>query len=243
MASGGVEVSTFFIGHVLSSAGSTSGRILSGFGSRIAIPAADSGESGAASQAVEVDLSFVGIFHPGETASVSSDAYELTASVLVPVASEVLHASLLGKFSYGSFLEAGDWPSPYDGLTRFPGLALALALEYDVENLRAFAAPEIEVGTFYPNYDPTLVPGFFAWGYLRGGIESKLGPFSLALSGAIRSLPFNYGLAFAWPLSAGLEIRWHGRERPLVLSFISTGEFDSRAAWYLNSGISVGYRL
>ena len=243
MASGGVEISSFLLGHVLSSTGPTNGRILSGFGSRIAFPAADSGESGAASQAVEVDLSFVGIFHPGETASVSSDAYELTASVLVPVASEAFHASLLGKFSYGSFLEAGDWPSPYDGLARFPGLSLALALEYDVENLRAFAAPEIEVSTFYPNYDPAIVPGFFAWGYLRGGLESKLGPFSLALSGAVRSLPFNYGLSVAWPLSAGFEIRWHGRERPLVLSFLATGEFDSRAAWYLNSGISVGYRL
>ena len=243
MASGGLEVSSFIMGHVLSSAGTASGRILSGLGSRMAFPTAVSGESGTDSQSVEMDLSVVGIFHPGENAPVSSDAYELTASVLVPVASEGFFASLVGKFSYGSFLEAGDWPSPYDGLARFPGISLAMAFEYDIDNLRVFASPEIAAGTFYPEYNPALVPGLFTWGYLRGGLESTIGPFSIAASGALRSLPLDTGLGIAWPLSAGLEVRWQARESPLVLSFLSTGEFDSRASWYLNSGLSIGYRL
>ena len=240
-APGGLEISSFLLGHVLSSSGPTTGRILTGMGTRFSIPPSSSG--GGSPADIEVDFSFMGIFHPGETAAVSSDAYDVCAALLYPLAVEPLRASLLAKFTYGSFVDAGDWPNPYDGLARFPGLSVALPVEYDVDTMRAFFAPEVEVGTFYPNYDPAAVPGFYSWGYLRAGFEAQTGPLSIALSGALRSAPFDRGLSLAWPLPAGLELRWHATQSPLVLSFLLTGEFDSRSSWYLNSGFSVGYRL
>lgn len=238
-APGGLELGSFVLGHVLSSSGPPTGRLLSGIGTRLGIEAGGEGPE----RTYELDLSALGIFHPGETGPLSTDAYVASLSFLAPLSSGPLLSSLLIKASYGSFLEAGDWPSPYDGLARYPGLSLSLPLEYDADSLRGFLAPELALGRFYPGYDPAQVPGFHSWAYLRAGFESSFGPFSLALSGALRSLPLEEGLGLSWPLPAGLELRWHGAETPLVLSFILTGEFDSRAAWYLNSGLGLGYRL
>ncbi|HUX38661.1 MAG TPA: PEGA domain-containing protein [Rectinemataceae bacterium] len=243
MAVGALEVSSFVMGHVLSSSGTPTGRIVSGLGSRMGLPLPASAGGNKGEEAMEFDLSIAGFFHPGEAAAQSSDAFELSASLLVPMASTPAQASLLVKFCYGSFFAAGDWPSPYDGLARYPGLSLALPIEYELDELRVFIAPEIDVGPFYPNYDPARVPGFYSWAYLRGGVETTLGPLSLALSGALRSAPFDRGILLAMPLPAVLEVRWHARKVPLVLSFLLSGEFDSAMSWYLNSGLSLGYRL
>ncbi len=243
MAAGGLELSSFAMAHVASANGIPTGRIVSGLGSRIGLPPPISVSGNGLEEPMELDLSFAGYFHPGEVAAPSSDAFEMSAALLIPLASSPILSSLLAKFSYGSFFDAGDWPSPYDGLARFPGLSLALPLEYDQAETRIFLAPELCAGLFYPNYDPARVPGFYSWAYLRGGIESTMGPLSFALSGALRSAPFDGGFRLALPLPAGFEIRWHSKKLPLVLSFLLTGEFDTLLSWYLNSGLSLAYRL
>jgi hypothetical protein len=244
MEADGIEFTGGLVGHVVDSIGRPIGRLAVQLGSRVGIPLG--GSAGGLENSLEFDLSGMFVLHPGSSSEVSTDSYTLTAALLVPLSplsKGPVFTALLGKFSYGSFLEAGDRPSPGDAATRFPGLSLGLPIEFDQGNLRGFFSPEIEVGLFHPGYDPARVSGLFVWAYLRGGIEVTLGDLTAALSAALRSMTFDQGFGIDLPIEAGVEIRWHLPEAPLVVSVVATGEFDRSSSWYLNSGLSIGFRL
>ena len=243
LASGHPEFTVGMIGHLDPGSGSAvSGRLISQAGLRIGIPMDGLDET----RSLELDFSVAGIFHPGASQTVSSDSYATSLSVELPLSSrrsQSLSAALVGTWTYGSFISAGDWPSPWDGPTRFPGLSLTLPLEWSDGLIRAMIAPELEVSAFYPGYVPARVPGFYAWGYLRGGVEAPLGDFRLGLSAALRSTSFDRAFRLALPVEAGLELRWHAREIPLALGFVASMEFESMSAWSVGSGLLVHTRL
>ncbi|MEI6385864.1 MAG: FlgD immunoglobulin-like domain containing protein [Spirochaetota bacterium] len=243
LASGHPEFTAGLLGHIDPGSGSTvSGRLVSQAGLRLGVPM----DGLDATRSLELDFSVAGIFHPGAKQTVSSDSYAMSLSVELPLADgggRSLSAALVGTWTYGSFITAGDWPSPWDGPTRFPGLSLTLPLEWSDGFIRTMIAPELEVSSFYPSYVPARVPGFYAWGYLRGGVEAPLGDFRLGLSAALRSTTFDQAFRLALPAEAGLELRWHSREIPLALGFVASMEYESPRAWSLGSGLLVQTRL
>ncbi|MFZ4615162.1 MAG: FlgD immunoglobulin-like domain containing protein [Rectinemataceae bacterium] len=243
LASGHPEFTVGMIGHLdPGSASAVSGRLISLAGLRLGVPMDGLDET----RSLELDFSVAGIFHPGAKEAVSSDSYATSLSVELPLTGgggQSLAAAIIGTWTYGSFITAGDWPSPWDGPTRFPGLSLTLPVEWSDGLIRALIAPELEVSAFYPSYVPARVPGFYAWGYLRGGVEAPLGDFRLGLSAALRSTTFDQAFRLALPVEAGFELRWHAREIPLALGFIASMEFESMSAWSVGSGLLVQTRL
>ncbi len=156
-----------------------------------------------------------------------------------------LSAALYAKLSLNSFLQSGDWPSDWDGSTRYSGLSVGLPLEAASGGLRAFVTPELEASTFYPGYgdDRWEVPGLFTWGYLRAGLEYSLGDVSAAASCALRTQPFNAAFGLSMPIAAGLELRWHSPDRPFVLGLAATGEFGGPNDYYLMGGLFLGRKF
>jgi len=245
MEAGGVEIAGGFMAHTLDASGPSFGRLTLQAAYRIGVAAVPGMVRGTESPSFELGFSSMGIFHPGLYSNPSTDSFNLSGYALFPLFQGQVSNSFLVRYTWGSFIDtnAGTWPSPWDGPTRFPGLAIGLPIEIDQDNLRLFVSPEFEVSTFYPGYDPNLVPGFYAWGYLRAGFELTVDDLSLGLSGALRSTNIEEGLGLAYPIAAGFEARWHSPDSPFVLSFMASGEFDARSSWYLNSGVTAGFRL
>jgi hypothetical protein len=134
---------------------------------------------------------------------------------------------------------------PWDGAARYSGISAGLSLEYAASSLRAFAAPELEVSNYYPNWiaGPWETPGLFSWAYLRLGLEAKAGDCTIALSGALRSAPFGGKLELIGPYPLGLEATWYSPSSPWILSFIATGEVEDLANYYFGAGFSLGFRM
>ena len=242
---GRIETMAGILGHIVSAEGPVSGRATIHGGIRLGIPSVPEPVASTAPSSWELDVSTMAILHPGSAATISSDSMIVTAALKMPMGGSPILSALLAKVSYGTFIDpqAGDWPSPWDGPARFPGISLGIPLEYDQDNLRLFITPEVDAGAFYPGYDPARVPGFYGWAYLRGGLELTLGGVSTAISGILRTKTFDQGLSLSLPVSVGLESRWHAPNSRLVLSLIATGEFDSRSEYYASAGLAIGLHL
>jgi hypothetical protein len=198
----------------------------------------------------ELDASVMGVLWQDDP---YADSYSITgawkhslggAPLAAPGAAAIYVKGTVARFFSGD-PESSVSPS-WDGTTRYTGLSVGLPLEYATGSVRAFAAPELEVSDYYPNWTAPGArwdtPGFFAWAYLRLGLEATAGRYSIAVSGALRSAPFGGEFELAGPTPIGLEIRWHAPSTPLVLSFIATGEIESLSSYWIGAGIGVGFR-
>jgi hypothetical protein len=156
-----------------------------------------------------------------------------------------LSAAVYTKLSLNGFLQSGDWPTDWDGSTRYAGISTGLPLEAALGGLRAFLTPELVASTFYPGYGDGRweVPGLFTWGYLRFGLEYTMVDVSVAASCALRSQPFNAAFGLRLPVSAGMEFRWHSPDTPFVLALDLSGEFEGRNDYYLMGGLCLGRKF
>lgn len=138
------------------------------------------------------------------------------------------------------------YPPAWDGLANFDGLSLSLPLEYGDGPLRFFAAPEVQISSFYPywtdNRWPT--PDLFLWSTLRFGVESRLtNPLRLALSAALKSEPFNKGtVALQLPLSLGAELSLYTHS-PVQFTAYALGEAGGPYSYAVYGGIGVGLQF
>ncbi len=243
LPSGGAEFEVGALGHLVPSQSGITGRATAQAGLRLGLGGGPSGTG------YELDLSTMGIFHPGDPEANQIDAFEVTGALKYAFITGPESAAIYAKATWSSFYDpaAGGWPSDWDGPTRFGGLSVGLPIEEASDNLRLFVAPELQSSTFFPGYGTDLswnVPGFFVWAYLRGGFEVTIENLSFAVSGALRSQPFTgAALALRQPASVGAEIRWHSPSSPLIISFLMTGEIRNSYDYYLSSGIGVGLRL
>jgi hypothetical protein len=228
--------------HLAPSGSSLSGLGTAHAGLRFGLPSG-SGNS-------ELAFSYMGVFWQDQPAA---NSYSLTgawkyslggAPLATPTAAAIYVKASIARF-YGQDPADPTLPS-WDGTTRYSGLSLGLPLEYGEGSVRGFLSPELEFSTYYPNWAsreaPWSTPGFFAWAYLRLGLEASVGRHSIAFSGALRSSPFGQGLALAGHLPLGLEVRWHAPSSPLVLSLLATGEFEGLSSYYFGAGIGMGIR-
>lgn len=198
----------------------------------------------------EVAVSGMGVFYPGY--DFSADSGLVSATLKTSLSSDETWAwALLFGANAGSYFSVAA-PSSWDGPARFPGVSAGLAVESDSSIARAFGSAQLEASDYYPGYGygegyPEL-PGFFAWVYLRGGLEFVLPDFlgceaTLSLSAAGRSAPFSRGLSFELPLSMGAELQCYLPGSPLILSAYASGEWASRSSFYLGGGLGLGFVL
>lgn len=238
-----IETASGFLGHIDADEGYLKGRATVHSGIRLGLGGAGSGSRW------EIDASGLFILHPGDPAAADLDALAFTAAAKFAFLTGPDSAAVYLKGTVSAFLneDLGGWPSDWDGPTRFGGVSIGLPLEKAFDRIRLMVAPEIQVSTFYPGYGSDLswnVPGFFVWAYLRAGFEYTLGSVTFAVSAAPRTSPFDGGsLKLDLPVPAGLEVRWHAAQAPLVLSFLAVGEFGGKRDYYLSSGLSVGFRF
>jgi len=196
----------------------------------------------------ELDLSCMGVLWSAEPLA---DSFVATAAAKVGLAGdpgEAFAAAAYAKINYARFLSSpsGGYAPSWDGHTRYSGVSVGLPLEIAVGRARAFVCPELQVSSFYPYWaDQSTeweVPGLFAWGYLRTGVEGSLGPLSLALSAAFRSRPFGSPFGLRLPLPLAAELRWHDADSPLVLQLFAAGEIRAPGSYYFGGGIGIGAR-
>jgi hypothetical protein len=199
--------------------------------------------------ASELDLSLASRLWQG---SPDADSYSIAAAwkrTLGDAPSAGAAAAVYVKASFARYFDEDPNSSvvpPWDGDTRYAGLSIGLPLEWAAAPIRAFASPEIEVSSYYPNWDSAgsgEPPGLFAWAYLRLGLEARSGNFTIALSGALRSEPFGGGIALAGPIPLGLECRWYSPSSPLSLALLVTGEIEDIANYYFGAGLGLEYEL
>lgn len=137
-------------------------------------------------------------------------------------------------------------PPAWDGLANYDGLSLSVPLEYSDGPLRLFAAPEIQVSTFYPYWtdDRWPTPDLFVWSTLRMGAEVRVSnPLRLALSAAMKSDPLNKGaLTLQFPLSLGAELSIYTRG-PLNITAYTLAEAGGPYSYVVYGGIGFGGRF
>ena len=212
----------------------------------------------ASSGGSELDFSYMGIYWQGLP---DSDSYSISAAWKLglggrgspPGGRQDGERSAAAFYLKGTLARFDDEdpdssvaPS-WDGTTRFSGISAGLPLELDLSGSRIFAAPEIELSDYYPNWAaagaPYEAPGLFAWAYLRVGIEATLSDCTLGLSGALRSAPLGGPFGLAGPCPVGFELKWHSPSSPLVLEFMATGEIEGLDDYYLGAGLAAAYRM
>jgi len=160
-------------------------------------------------------------------------------------------AAFLARAGIGAFIdeELADWPGSWDGAARFPGAGGGIVLEYAPGPARIFLSAEAIASRFYPEWGDQSgvwweVPGFFAWAYLRGGVEAliQLGPagqLSAMASAAARSWPFGGPAGFQPPLSVAGELAWYAPSSPFVLHAYAAGQWERFYSWYFGGGLGL----
>jgi hypothetical protein len=160
-------------------------------------------------------------------------------------------AAFLARAGIGRFLDddLADWPGSWDGAARFPGAGGGLVIEYAPGPGRVFLSAEAIASRFYPEWGDQSgvwwgVPGFFAWAYLRGGVEAliQLGPagqLSAMASAAARSWPFGGPAGFQPPLSVAGELAWYAPSSPFVLHAYAAGQWERFYSWYFGGGLGL----
>lgn len=239
LAAGAFESTAGVLAFVVALESEDAGRILAQGGFRIGIGAAGSPAGG-----FELALSGMLVLYPEYWSDpLPIDSGSICASLKRSLLSGPFSAAFYIKGCYDSFLAAGNYPTDWDGATRFEGISAGFPIEAAAGPARLFVTPELIASPFYPGYgDSPDVPGLFAWGYLRAGIESTMGPVSLAFSAAFRSEPFGTSFGIALPIAAGAEITWYSPISPIAISLIATGEVSSSTSYYFAGGFNVAFR-
>jgi hypothetical protein len=129
-----------------------------------------------------------------------------------------------------------------DPFANFSGLTFGLPASASLGPLTFFLAPELTLSLWDVSYTDTAwpEPSFNAWAYAKAGLALDLNPWTLGLSLAARTLPFNQGLGVALPVEAGLELHWMIPGTQLFLSTALTGELSAFDSWYLSAGLGLG---
>ncbi|MCA1950165.1 MAG: hypothetical protein LDL24_06320 [Treponema sp.] len=137
-------------------------------------------------------------------------------------------------------------PPAWDGLSNYDGLSISVPLEYGDGPLRLFAAPEIQVSSFYPYWtdDRWPTPDLFIWSTLRLGAELRItNPVRLALSAAMKSDPLNKGpLILQLPLSLGAELSVYTKS-PINFTAYALAEAGGPYSYAIYGGIGIGGRF
>lgn len=244
LPAGRTESALFGLGHFSGSDASLSGELALGAGFRAGMGA----PSSSSRAGWEFAATALTDLHPGQDADASTDTLSGTISLKHAFSGGSPAAALYLRGSFASYLgEQGGSGAPYAyDWTRFPGLSVGLPLELDLGSLRLFVSPEAEISSYYPSWDrgPWSVPGLFAWGYLRAGIESTMDGVSIDLSAALPTDPWSSApIAVRPPISVGGELRWYAPGSPFVLSVLGAGVFSNPADPYLSAGLALTFRF
>lgn len=101
--------------------------------------------------------------------------------------------------------------------------------------------PEIVISPYTVVYEgPVPAPAFNIWAYGRAAILADFGSLTGALSGSVRTLPFNRAFGIGLPFSAGLEVNWLIPGTQIILSGFAGGEFAAADNFYIMGGGGIG---
>jgi len=124
-----------------------------------------------------------------------------------------------------------------DRLADFSGLSVGFPAALRFGPLTLAACPELTLSAWRPG---TGASGFQAWTYGRRAALLDMPPFGVAVSGALRSRPFQEGWGLDPPVHAGLEGHWLIPGTQLFLSLAMAAELASGQAPQLYGGCGLG---
>lgn len=165
-----------------------------------------------------------------------SEAYIFSASVKKAVLPArnfkpfELAGTLKGTFLYNMYS---------DSQTNFTGLSGGITASVSAGPFSLVLSPELTVSPFRVSYPSEKNSGFYIWGYGRSALLIDLGPTMIAVSGAMRTVPFTEDFAIDYPYSTGVELHWLIPGTGIFISGIVSGEFNS-SDYYINAGGGVG---
>jgi hypothetical protein len=156
------------------------------------------------------------------------------AAVKLPLSRGRLETAALARLNYQGVLT-----DPFAGFT---GLSLGLPLSTSAGPVRFFLAPELTLSLWEVTGASTVWPdpSFTAWAYLKAGAALALGPWSLGLSAAARTLPFTAGFGLDLPLETGLELHWMIPGTQAFLSAAFIAEFGGEGSVDFGAGGGLG---
>lgn len=200
--------------------------------------------------ALELALSYMYVPYIGYDESPSASSASLSASLKAGLADGAHFAAALsfrGAMAAFTDEDIADWPPSWDGTGRFRGAGMGVILEGEYGRARIFASAEAAVSDFYPGWDDGrwAVPGFFAWLYMRAGLDYLLdlgaaGSLGLTASAAARSEPAGAEPGFRPPFSVAGELSWSPRNAPVSIQFFAVGEWANFSSWYFAGGLGFG---
>ena len=175
--------------------------------------------------------------------SISSFYFTFSVKNHLPTFTPGFRLAWIGGLTAASWLEGPMGIPPTDLLTTFPGLRLALAASWTWGPWTLLVSPELDGSFWSPStayYDSPPAPAVRAWGYGRFGLDFNPGPFSLGLSGVVRTETFDQGFGLLGPSNFGLEARLPLSNLPWTLSwYLTVAAYSSGDyAWYSGFGLS-----
>jgi hypothetical protein len=156
------------------------------------------------------------------------------AAVKLPLSRGRLQTAALARLNYQGVLT--------DPFASFTGLSLGLPLSTSAGPVRFFLAPELTLSLWQATGASAVWPdpSFTAWAYLKAGAALALGPWSLGLSAAARTLPFTVGFGLDLPLQTGLEVHWMIPGTQAFLSAAFIAEFADAGSVNFGAGGGLG---
>ncbi len=143
----------------------------------------------------------------------------------------------LGVYGKGTWLNG----TTADTQTNFTGIHAGLSTQLRLGPILVLAAAELTASPFDVVYRSAgSDPGFYAWGYGRGGIMLDTGSIVAGVSGAIRTVPFNRGFGIRLPVAVGAELHWLLPGTYVVASGIVFAEANSVNDYYISGGGGLG---
>lgn len=162
------------------------------------------------------------------------DGYSFGAGMKHPLAGRAadrLSLALGGKLTYQGVRRT-------DTLTNFTALSFSLPAGLFLGPLKLYLTPELAVSCNSIDYNTTATqtPGLYVWAYGRAGCALEIPGFTLALSAALRTLPFSEGFALHVPVQVGSELHFILPGSQFFASLYGLAEIEDLGNYYILFG-------
>ena len=131
-----------------------------------------------------------------------------------------------------------------DSFTNFPGLGMMVPATLGLGQVELSVAPEVVVSPVEPLHQPgdTQDAPWEGWAYLRAALFVDFGSIVASASAALRTEPFDSGLALATdlPLKVGADIHFLIPDTLLYVGAAGLLELSDASDYFLQGGVGVG---